>query len=123
MGKILIVDDDKELRGELSEMLEYEGYEIRTAADGFAALKAMEAEKMSVMILDLKMPVMDGYGVLRNMLERGIKLKTIVLTGSNLNLQEYGDNDRITLLGNAHFIMAKPFHAEDLLMAVKKLAD
>jgi two-component system chemotaxis response regulator CheY len=60
---VLVVDDDQDIRESLRAVLEEEGYCVRTAADGVEAVATMEAEPPCFVILDLMMPVMDGWEV------------------------------------------------------------
>lgn len=66
MSHILIVEDDSDIRGILSELLEIEGYRTRQARDGQEALELIEKldSKPRLILLDLMMPVMDGYAFL-----------------------------------------------------------
>ena len=65
--KILIVDDDPDMRDALTIILESQGYEIVTAQDGLDALATLKAEKPDLMLLDLLMPKMDGFAVLKEL--------------------------------------------------------
>ena len=65
--KILVVDDDPDIRDVLMVLLESQGYEIVTACDGIECLAALRAEKPDLMIIDLLMPKMDGFGVLKEL--------------------------------------------------------
>jgi two-component system, chemotaxis family, chemotaxis protein CheY len=60
---VLVVDDDRDIRESLRDLLEHEGYRVRMAADGAEAVAAMEEEPPCLVILDLMMPVMDGWEV------------------------------------------------------------
>ncbi|MEJ0034727.1 MAG: response regulator [Gammaproteobacteria bacterium] len=71
---ILIVDDDDDSREALKGLLELDGYQVRAAADGAAALKFAQASTPDVVILDIHMPRMDGYTVCR-LMRRMDKLK------------------------------------------------
>jgi CheY-like chemotaxis protein len=64
MGKILVVDDELNMRLVLSAMLKKEGHEVAMAADGREALAILEKEDMDVVVTDLKMPNLDGLGLL-----------------------------------------------------------
>src|SRR6185503_17200868 len=59
--RILIVDDDAPIRAFVKQALAGEGYDVREAADGAAALAAVEREAVDLVLLDLWMPVMDGW--------------------------------------------------------------
>lgn len=62
-GRILVVDDEADIRTLLAEVLEGEGYSVATAANGMEALQSLRSSSPPcVILLDLMMPVMDGYG-------------------------------------------------------------
>ncbi len=65
--KILVVDDDPDIRDVLEDLLESEGYEVVTANDGTQGLEAIKSESPDLMILDLLMPVMDGFAVCKQL--------------------------------------------------------
>ena len=65
--KILIVDDDPDILDALAMILESRGYEVVTARDGVEGLANLKAETPDLMILDLLMPKMDGFGVLKEL--------------------------------------------------------
>lgn len=69
-AKILIVDDDPDMRDALTIILESQDYEIVIAQDGLEALAALKAEKPDLMLLDLLMPKMDGFAVLKELQDR-----------------------------------------------------
>jgi len=66
-AKILIVDDDPDIRDVLTTVLEVQGYQVLTASDGIEGLATLKAEKPDLMILDLLMPKMDGYAVCKEL--------------------------------------------------------
>jgi OmpR family response regulator RpaB len=67
--RILVVDDDNDVRDALTMILESKGYQVITAKDGVEGLACLKAEKPDLMILDLMMPKMDGFGVLKELRE------------------------------------------------------
>jgi len=67
--KILVVDDDTDVLEALTMILERRGYQVVTAQDGIEGLAYLRAEKPDLMILDLMMPKMDGFGVLKELRE------------------------------------------------------
>ena len=66
-AKILVVDDDSDIREALTMVLESRGYQVITAQDGIEGLAYLKAEKPDLMILDLLMPKMDGFGVMKEL--------------------------------------------------------
>ena len=67
--KILVVDDDSDIREALTMVLESQGYQVITARDGVEGLACLKTEKPDLMILDLLMPKMDGFGVMKELRE------------------------------------------------------
>ena len=65
--KILIVDDDSDVLDALTMVLESRGYQVITAQDGIEGLACLKAEKPDLVILDLLMPKMDGFGVMKEL--------------------------------------------------------
>ena len=65
--KILLVDDDPDMRGALTMIFESQGYQVVSARDGMEGLVSLKAEKPDLMILDLLMPKMDGFAVLKEL--------------------------------------------------------
>src|SRR5882724_10516133 len=80
-SRVLIVDDDSHQRTGMSEMIAALGYIAETASDGEEALEKLGAAPTDVIITDLMMPGMDGFQLLRTLLERGDLTPAIVLTG------------------------------------------
>jgi two-component system response regulator ResD len=79
VAEILVVDDDADIRGLLRLTLESYGFAVREAEDGVAALEALSERAPNGMVLDLMMPGLDGYGVLRAMRQRDMAPDTRVL--------------------------------------------
>ena len=78
--RILVCDDEKLIRASLEEHLRSEGYEVSQAEDGGQALKLIEEAPPDALIIDLKMPKMDGLSVLKALRDKEISLPTIVIT-------------------------------------------
>ena len=66
-AKILVVDDDPEIREAIGLILDANGYEVVTAEDGIDGLKKLKDEKPDLMVLDLLMPRLDGFGVCKEL--------------------------------------------------------
>src|SRR3954469_18990982 len=79
-GKILIVDDEANARSALSEILREEGYETETAADGFKALGKLGAFAPDLVLTDLKMPGLDGIGLLEELRTASPTTVVVVMT-------------------------------------------
>ncbi|MFC7391881.1 response regulator [Scopulibacillus cellulosilyticus] len=114
-GKILIVDDQFGIRILLNEIFQKEGYKTFTAGNGIQALDIVEKEEPELVILDMKIPGMDGLEILKRIKEKNSQVKVIIMTayGELDMIQEAIDNGAIT-----HF--AKPFDIDDVLKAVQK---
>src|ERR1043166_5285779 len=80
MPTIAVVDDDKETRDLLKDLLESEGYEVLSYADGVRALGAFETRPLDLAILDIRMPQMDGIELLRR-LRQTSDMPVIFMTG------------------------------------------
>ena len=80
-GKILIADDEEGIVQGLSALLSDEGFDVETARDGAQALKKLQAKDFDVVIADLKMPKLDGLGLLAEKQNRGILSEIIMITG------------------------------------------
>lgn len=80
-ARILVVDDDEREQLSLSNMISALGHTVETAMDGEEALKKLAAGCFDAIVTDLVMPGMDGFGLLRNLLEIGDPTPTVVLTG------------------------------------------
>ncbi|MBI1184715.1 response regulator [bacterium] len=81
MPKILIVDDEEVIRQTLIDILEYEGYEIDTAADGLEAVKKINSTKYDAVLCDIKMPRMDGLEVLEQVAPNHPQLPVVMISG------------------------------------------
>ena len=87
MANIALVDDDKNILASVSMLLEQEGYHIRTFSDGASALTALTASPPDLVILDIKMPRMDGLELLRRLRQSG-DLPVILLTSKDEEINE-----------------------------------
>jgi CheY-like chemotaxis protein/two-component sensor histidine kinase len=87
---VLVVDDDPAVLDVLGTSLEHDGWRIRTAADGVAALEAIRHERPDIVLLDLMMPGLDGFEVLERLRSdaRTRDLPVVVLTAKNLTPEE-----------------------------------
>ncbi|MEE4265368.1 MAG: response regulator [Desulfobacteraceae bacterium] len=113
--QILLVDDEVIFTRNLSKLLEVRGYEVTIANDGKSALRAFDEKKFDVVVLDLKMPGMDGIATLEEIKNLGLFTETLILTG-------HGSSEtkaKAAELG-AYAYMNKPCDLDDLLGMIKK---
>jgi CheY-like chemotaxis protein len=113
--KILLVDDEKEFVESLSERLELRNLETDVAYDGEEALEALKQGKHDVMVLDLRMPGIDGIEVLRRAKKRNPDVQVVVLTGHGTE----EDEEQAKKLG-AFAYLKKPVNIDHLIGALKK---
>lgn len=85
-SRVLVVDDDDDIREELREALEAEGFGVQTASNGVEALEVLEQAPPKVMLLDLHMPVMDGWALLEHIEKRNLKVHVMVMTAGRRGL-------------------------------------
>jgi two-component system chemotaxis response regulator CheY len=113
---ILVVDDDAGIRDTVSEILDLEGYAVETAADGEEALQVLEHSSPAAVLLDMRMPVLDGWGFAKAVKERGLQVPILVMTAAR-------DARRWAEEIDADGHLSKPFDLNDLLRAVGDLVD
>jgi DNA-binding response OmpR family regulator len=118
VAEILVVDDDADIRMLLRLTLESYGYQVREAGDGLQALESLEERAPDAMILDVMMPRMDGYGVLRAMRQQELAQQTRVLVLTCKT--EERDFVKGWELG-ADDYRTKPFEPEDLVQHLQEL--
>jgi CheY-like chemotaxis protein len=111
---ILVVDDDPTILATVSETLDMEGYNVVTATNGAEALEAVERADPAVVLLDMRMPVLDGWGFLRVARDRGLKLNVVVMTAA-------ADARRWAAEVGAQGVLPKPFELDDLLATVERM--
>ncbi|MFH1903939.1 MAG: sigma-54 dependent transcriptional regulator [bacterium] len=115
METILIVDDEKDLRFNLSNILKDEGYNAIAVGDGRKALNAVKKNSPNLVLLDMKLPEMDGMQILEKMKLIDEDLVIIMLTAyGNLN----GAVKAMKL--GAFDYLAKPFDNEELILVIKR---
>jgi DNA-binding response OmpR family regulator len=112
---ILVVDDDRDLVELVAWILEEEGYEVRTAGNGAQGLQVLGTFDPALIILDMRMPVMDGWRFAAELDGRGPHAPILVMTAAedaHVPAQEIG----------ARYWIAKPFEIEALLRLVRAVA-
>ncbi len=117
-ASILLVEDEEHLLDALKLNLELEGYEVTTAGDGVAALKAVENEYFDLIIMDVMMPEMDGISATESIRIRKNDVPILMLSAKNTS------HDRVLgLKKGADDYLTKPFNLEELLLRVEKLIE
>lgn len=114
--KILVVDDEDALRTVLSSELAGEGYEVETAADGDEAINVVQTKPFDLVLLDIKMPKVDGFEVLKFLKSKYPNVKVIMLTGF-ADLKNAIESKK---LGAEDFV-SKPYDLVDLLTTIERV--
>ncbi|GAC1344666.1 MAG: hypothetical protein NVSMB23_19830 [Myxococcales bacterium] len=112
---ILIVDDDPDILQTLGLCLSTEGYRILMASNGEEALEVLRAERPHVILLDLMMPVMDGWQFVAEMDARGLRASALLILSADRAVQGHAGSLR------ASAYLAKPFDLDELLSKVQEL--
>lgn len=115
---ILVVEDDQDMREFITDILSERGYSVTTAVNGKEALARLDEQTFSIVVSDLKMPVMGGVALLDQIIARDIVKPFIII------ITAFGDIDEAVELINhgAYDYIIKPFKIEQLLIAVRKAA-
>ena len=114
-GKVLVVDDEPAIRALIAKIVQRAGFDVDIARDGGEAIEKLRAGGHSVLVIDLMMPVMDGYEVIRTIRDMHLhNVAIIVITA--------GDTAAIRRLdpGVVHSVLRKPFDIDvlgDLIVA------
>lgn len=116
MKKILVIDDDKHLRSDLLEMLAFEGYDPVEAENGHEGLLCAQAHQPDLIICDIAMPVLDGFGVIAALREEPRTADIPVIFLSARTAQEHIQTG--TRLGAIAYL-PKPYQLKDLLFAIR----
>ncbi len=113
--KILIVDDEKNIREVIREYATLEGYEVMEADSGVKALELLNNNKFDLMILDIMMPIMDGFTLL-NSIPKEKKIPTIILSARDDEVDKLEGFDR-----GIDDYLCKPFSPRELMARVKAI--
>jgi len=116
MTRVLIIEDNPDLAYGLRNNLEIEGYEVEVAADGARGLERARAARPQLVILDLMLPEMDGFRVLRALRAEELSMPVLILTARG----EEADKVRGLKLGADDYV-TKPFGLLELLARVEAL--
>lgn len=113
--KILIVDDEKNIREVIREYASLDGYEVMEADSGVKALELLNNNKFDLMILDIMMPIMDGFTLL-NSIPKEKKIPTIILSARDDEVDKLEGFDR-----GIDDYLCKPFSPRELMARVKAI--
>lgn len=115
-GRVLVVDDDRGIREFVCTVLTEEGYDVTEATDGREALERADTTRPDVILLDMRMPVMDGWEFARTYRQRPGPHAPIVIVTAALDVAKDAKD-----IGADGFL-AKPFQLDDLLDLVERHA-
>ena len=109
MAKVLLIDDEELIRRRLSEILTMEGYEVSVAENGEAGLEIFKKENPEIVVVDIKMPGMNGIEVLRQVKEISSQTEVVIITGHG------GTETAVQALrGGAYDYITKPISIDEL---------
>ncbi|MCE2615110.1 MAG: response regulator [Nitrosopumilus sp. (ex Thoosa mismalolli)] len=108
--KILLVDDDIQFLEATEYMLKYENYEVITAKNGEEAIKKYSESEPDIVLMDLKMPVMNGYEAFFRIKKENPKAKVVFTSSYAINNEEYEEAEKAGLFG----LLTKPFDLDEL---------
>lgn len=116
MLKILIAEDDRELRRLFAHVLIKNGYTVKEVGDGKEALDAIDAEYFDLIISDIMMPVMDGYEFVRLLRESGNTTPVLMITA-----KDAFDDMRKGFVSGTDDYMVKPINVNEMVLRVQAL--
>jgi len=115
---ILIIDDEKAIRGTLKEILEYEKYSVDEAEDGMKGLTLMDKKRYDIILCDIKMPKMDGIEVLQKIREKGVDSPVVMISGHG-NVETAVES----LKNGAFDFIQKPLDLNRVLVTIRNAMD
>lgn len=116
MLKILIAEDDRELRELFTRVLVKNGYSVRGVSNGREALDALDGEYFDTVISDIMMPVLDGYELVRRMRDSGNTTPVLMITA-----KDAFDDMRLGFLSGTDDYMVKPVNVNEMVLRVGAL--
>ena len=118
--KVLVIEDEDQLRRVVAKMLSADGHEVIDALDGFRGMELFRKEKPDLVITDIVMPNQEGMETIRELRRENPKIKIIAMSGSFASSGGLDFLKMAQLLG-ADEIIAKPFRVQDLRALVSRL--
>ena len=119
--KILVIEDEATLQKALNEVLSEDGYKVVSSLDGLRGLELAKEENPDLILLDIILPKMDGFEVLKRIQEddKISQIPVIILT----NLSDVNDIQKALDLGATTYLVKADFHLEDVLKKIEKVLD
>ena len=114
-ARVLVVDDDASILDTVTSILSAEGFEVVSASGGEQALGLLTSWHPTLVLLDMRMPIMDGWAVARAMHESGSKVPIVVMTAAE-SAKKWADE-----IGAAGHL-AKPFLLDELISCVERFS-
>ena len=129
MPRILVIDDDRDVRNSVAKVLGREGYEVLTAANAEKGLAMLAKKKFDLLIADLIMPGTDGVKAIRQVREFNSEIKIIAISGGgNFGPKAYKPEAITTTAylqaaaeAGADWVLTKPFERADVIESVRQL--
>ena len=113
-GELLVVDDEQFLRDAVAASLRFLGYEVTTADDGMSALHLVRGHPFDLVVLDVKLPDIDGFEIVRRLRRDGSQVPVIFLTAKDTQADKING---LTIGGDDY--MTKPFGLEELAARIR----
>jgi DNA-binding response OmpR family regulator len=112
---VLVVEDDAGIREVAAQVLQEEGFAVDTASNGWQALDRITAHQPDVVLLDLQLPMLSGWGVLQQLRAHAIAVPVVIMTAGYRAAEEAARQ-------HVDGFVAKPFHLQDLVAEVERVA-
>lgn len=119
MARILLIDDNEQVRDMIGELLRTEGFEVEVASDGAEGLKAFRNKKADLVITDVVMPEKEGLEVIAEIKQMAPETKLIAVSGGGYS-QNLGYLAIAERLG-AHRTVSKPFKMDEFIKTVRSV--
>jgi len=117
MARVLIIEDEPVHLGVMKAKLEHEGYDVLSAVDGESGFQIIQKEKPDLVLLDIVLPKLDGFGVLKRMREEKLTMPVIVVSNSGQPVEV----DRALELGAKDYLVKAEFNPADVIDKVAKI--
>ncbi len=119
MGKILIIEDEKAIARALELKLKKAGFAAKRVSNGREGMDILEEEKYDLILLDLVMPIMDGFATLEELKKRNIETPVVILS----NLSQEGDEKKARELGAKDFFIKSNTQLSFIVDKVKQFIE